>query len=121
MSKKAKQDDEIKDPAGNPPPADNADSTATGNEDGTKKADESVSEKSADKTDDLVEGGVIHPVAFEVTLKSIHPQATYGRCGYRFNKTAAVRIPCEALSGEQISALADDPYLEFVPVVEDDA
>lgn len=64
------------------------------------------------------EEGLIDPIAFEITLKSHHPQATYGRCGYRFNKETAVEIPSEALTGEQIIMLAEDPWLEFVPVVE---
>lgn len=69
--------------------------------------------------DDKADGkGIIDPIAFEIKLKSIHPQATYGRCGYRFNKETAVEIPREALTGEQIITLAEDPYLEFIPVTE---
>lgn len=63
-------------------------------------------------------GGVIDPIAFEIKLKSHHPQATYGRCGYRFNKTEAVRIARADLTDEQIITLAYDAWLEFVPVVE---
>ncbi|MEG9490761.1 hypothetical protein [Mannheimia indoligenes] len=117
-----KKDDEAQNPTGNLPPADNADSTATGENEGSEKSDElSVAEKSEDKAlEDKAseDNAVIEPVAFEVKLKSIHPQATYGRCGYRFNKETAVEIPREALTGEQIITLAEDPYLEFVPVVE---
>lgn len=64
---------------------------------------------------------MIDPIAFEIKLKSIHPQATYGRCGYRFNKETAVEIARADLTDEQIITLANDPYLEFVPVVEGDA
>ncbi|OOH87341.1 transcriptional regulator [Pasteurellaceae bacterium 15-036681] len=69
-------------------------------------------------SDAELDGNVIQPIAFDVTLKSIHPQLTYGRCGYRFNKENAVQIPFDDLTGEQVAALAEDPYLDFVPVVE---
>lgn len=96
-----------------------------------KNDDESLKEKGNNLPDDKVEeqpkppeetkpddGAVIYPIAFEIKLKSIHPQATYGRCGYRFNKETAVEIARKALSDEQIITLANDPYLEFVPIVE---
>lgn len=112
-----KKDDETQNPAGNPPQADNADSVDTGENEGSKKTDElSVAEKPEDKEPE--DNAVIDPIAFEIKLKSIHPQATYGRCGYRFNKETAVEIPREALTGEQIVTLAEDPYLEFIPVTE---
>ena len=79
---------------------------------GKKGEDEKVADAKAD-------GELIHPIAFEITLKAIHPQASYGRCGYRFTKEKAVEIPFDALTGEQIIALSQDPYLEFVPVVEE--
>lgn len=63
-------------------------------------------------------GGVIDPIAFEITLKSHHPQATYGRCGYRFNKAEPLEIARADLTDAQIIMLAEDPWLEFVPVVE---
>lgn len=117
-----KKDDEAQNLVGNPPPADSADSTATGENEGSEKSDElSVAEESEDKAPEdkaSEDNTVIEPVAFEVKLKSIHPQATYGRCGYRFNKETAVEIPREALTGEQIITLAEDPYLEFIPVTE---
>lgn len=117
MAKSKKKDDETQNPAGNPPPADNADSTATGENEGSEKSDElSVAEKTEGKEPE--DKSVIEPVAFEVKLRTIHPQATYGRCGYRFNKETAVEIPREALTGEQIILLAEDPYLEFIPVTE---
>lgn len=79
---------------------------------GKEGEDEKVADAKAD-------GELIHPIAFEITLKAIHPQASYGRCGYRFTKEKAVEIPFDALTGEQIIALSQDPYLEFVPVVEE--
>lgn len=81
-----------------------------------EKPAEAETPSEAEKTVD--KGAVIDPIAFEVKLKSIHPQATYGRCGYRFNKETAVEIPREALTGKQIITLAEDPYLEFIPVTE---
>lgn len=71
--------------------------------------------ESETKPDD---GALINPIAFEVKLKSIHPQATYGRCGYRFNKETAVEIARADLTDEQIITLAEDPWLVFVPVTE---
>ena len=61
----------------------------------------------------------IHQVAFDIRLMSHHPHESYGRCGYRFNKENAVRIPAEELTGEQVSRLLDDPYLEIIPVTEE--
>lgn len=101
-----KQDDETLNPKENTPPEDEV------------KADEQPQPPEGETKTDCA---VIDPIAFEIKLKSIHPQATYGRCGYRFNKETAVEIAREALSDEQIITLANDPYLEFVPVVEGDA
>ncbi|MDE3973371.1 transcriptional regulator [Glaesserella parasuis] len=95
--------DETKDTAGNSLQSDSADSA--------NATDEKVADAKAD-------GEVIHPIAFEITLKAIHPQASYGRCGYRFTKDKAVEIPFDALTGEQIIALSQDPYLELVPICE---
>ena len=75
-------------------------------------------DETAENTSDvLVEGGeVINPIAYAVTLRVIHPQASYGRCGYRFNKESAVEIPVENLTGEQVIILAEDPWLELIPI-----
>ena len=71
-------------------------------------------------TSSVVEGGeVINPIAYAVTLREIHPQPSYGRCGYRFNKESAVEIPAGDLTGEQVIILAEDPWLELVPVCEE--
>lgn len=89
-----------------------------------KNNDETLAEKEGTSSGKAVapkEGAIIQPIAFEIKLKSIHPQATYGRCGYRFNKETAVEIPCEALTGEQVMLLSEDPYLDLMPVVEGDA
>ena len=77
-------------------------------------------DETAEKLSDvLVEGGeVINPIAYAVTLRAIHPQASYGRCGYRFNKESAVEIPVENLTGEQVIMLAEDPWLELIPICE---
>ena len=82
------------------------------------KAD--TQDETAENTSDvLVEGGeVINPIAYAVTLRAIHPQASYGRCGYRFNKESAVEIPVENLTGEQVIMLAEDPWLELIPICE---
>ena len=65
------------------------------------------------------EGQVIVPIGYSIKLREIHPQATYGRCGYRFNKTDAVYIAADDLTAEQTLTLAEDPWLELVPVCED--
>lgn len=71
-----------------------------------------------DEQDDK-EGRVIVPIGYSIKLREIHPQATYGRCGYRFNKTDAVYIAADDLTAEQTLTLAEDPWLELVPVCED--
>ena len=65
------------------------------------------------------EGQVIVPIGYSIKLRDIHPQSTYGRCGYRFNKTDAVYIAADDLTAEQTLTLAEDPWLELVPVCED--
>lgn len=66
--------------------------------------------KSADKN------GVIEPIAYAITLRNHHPQDSYGRCGYRFKKGEALEIPATDLTGEQVIMLAEDQWLELVPV-----
>ena len=102
MAKPKKNDSEALNTNENTPPEDKTD-------------EQSKPPESEAKPDD---GSLINPIAFDVKLKSIHPQATYGRCGYRFNKETAVEIPREALTSEQIVTLAEDPYLELIPVTE---
>ncbi len=71
-----------------------------------------------DESDDK-DGRVIVPIGYSVKLREIHPQATYGRCGYRFNKNEAVYLAADDLTAEQTLTLAEDPWLELVPVCED--
>ncbi|EEP48193.1 hypothetical protein MY563_00770 [Haemophilus influenzae] len=74
-------------------------------------------DRTLDELDDTPKGSdAIHPIAYAVTLRAIHPQASYGRCGYRFNKESAVEIPVENLTGEQVIMLAEDPWLELIPI-----
>lgn len=73
---------------------------------------ETQDETAENTSDVLVEGGEV----IEVTLRAIHPQASYGRCGYRFNKESAVEIPVENLTGEQVMMLGEDPWLELIPI-----
>lgn len=65
------------------------------------------------------EGQVIVPIGYSVKLREIHPQATYGRSGYRFNKTESVYLAAGDLTAEQVLTLAEDPWLELVPVCEE--
>lgn len=85
--------------------------------DNAESAPKSAVEKH-DESDDK-EGQVIVPIGYSVKLREIHPQATYGRCGYRFNKIEAVYLPVEDLVTEQVLTLAEDPWLELIPVCED--
>ena len=85
-------------------------------ENGTDNAESAVEKH--DESDDK-EGQVIVPIGYSVKLREIHPQATYGRCGYRFNKTDEVYIAADDLTAEQTLTLAEDPWLELVPVCED--
>lgn len=85
--------------------------------DNAESAPKSAVEKH-DESDDK-EGQVIVPIGYSVKLRDIHPQATYGRCGYRFNKVDAVYIAADDLTAEQTLTLAEDPWLELVPVCED--
>lgn len=84
--------------------------------DGAENAESAVEKR--DESDDK-EGQVIVPVGYSVKLREIHPQATYGRCGFRFNKTDEVYLAEESLTAEQVLTLAEDPWLELVPVCEE--
>lgn len=76
----------------------------------TSEAKDQSDVKPAD--DVKAEGNVVKPVAVLITLRSTHPQDTYGRCGYRFNKVEPVRIPFAALPDDAIVVFESDPYLE---------
>lgn len=87
--------------------------------DDAKELEATQTVETAETPDDKADAeGLIDPIAFEIKLKSHHPQPTYGRCGYRFSKTESVEIARADLTDEQIITLAADPWLEFVPVVE---
>jgi len=73
-----------------------------------------TAENTSDVLVEAVRGFTLVPLAG--TLRAIHPQASYGRCGYRFNKESAVEIPVENLTGEQVIMLAEDPWLELIPI-----
>lgn len=82
-------------------------------------ADNAESEVEKHDESDDKEGQVIVPIGYSIKLRDIHPQATYGRCGYRFNKTDEVYIAADDLTAEQTLILAEDPWLELVPVCEE--
>ncbi|MBE2895460.1 hypothetical protein HPC38_01010 [Pasteurellaceae bacterium HPA106] len=58
----------------------------------------------------------VEAVGVSVLLKAIHPQESYGRAGYRFNKQSTVEIALDQLSARDIEALTQDPWLtvEFI-------
>lgn len=90
--------------------------TQTQAETGADNAESAVEKR--DESDDK-EGQVIVPIGYSIKLREIHPQATYGRCGYRFNKTEAMYLAVEDLTAEQTLTLAEDPWLELIPVCEE--
>ncbi|NBH76192.1 hypothetical protein [Rodentibacter pneumotropicus] len=65
------------------------------------------------------EGHIIEPIAYAVKLRSIHPQASYGRAGFRFTKTEETVIEVSDITPEQVILLVEDPWLELVPVCEE--
>ena len=112
---KAKTQDEVKADTQDEVKADTQDEVKAKMQDEVKA--EAQDETAENTSDVLVEGGeVINPIAYAVMLRAIHPQASYGRCGYRFNKESAVEIPVENLTGEQVIMLAEDPWLELIPI-----
>ena len=115
MTKKNQKDDVTQDVQ--TAPDEQAQTQTENGADNAESAPKSAVEKH-DESDDK-EGLVIVPIGYSIKLRDIHPQATYGRCGYRFNKTEAVYLPVEELAAEQVLTLAEDPWLELVPVCED--
>ena len=115
MAKKDQKDDVTQDVQ--TAPEEQAQTQAENGADNAESAPKSAVEKH-DESDDK-EGQVIVPIGYSVKLREIHPQATYGRCGYRFNKVDAVYIAADDLTAEQTLTLAEDPWLELVPVCED--
>lgn len=115
MAKKNQKDDVTQDVQ--TAPDEQAQTQSEKGADNAESAPKSAVEKH-DESDDK-EGQVIVPIGYSIKLREIHPQATYGRCGYRFNKTDAVYIAADDLTAEQTLTLAEDPWLELVPVCED--
>lgn len=76
------------------------------NEKPSEKADISDVETSELKPNEFVATGVA------VKLRDIHPHDSYGRAGFRFNKTDVVEIPLDVLSDGKMLDLVDDPWLE---------
>ena len=89
-------------------------------ENGAENA-ESAPKSAVEKHDESDDKGgqVIVPIGYTVKLREIHPQAAYGRCGFRFNKTDEVYLAVGDLTAEQVLTLAEDPWLELVPVCEE--
>lgn len=113
MAKKNQKDDVTQDVQTTP-----EEQVQTRAENGADNAESAVENVGESQTNDK-EGQVIVPIGYSIKLREIHPQATYGRCGYRFNKTEAVYLAVEDLTAEQTLTLAEDPWLELVPVCED--
>lgn len=63
-------------------------------------------------------GNIIEPVAVDITLRAIHPQESYGRCGLRFKKGETQRIAFAAFEPDVLLALEADPWLELVYVAD---
>ena len=116
MAKKKPKDEATK-PQDEQTPPDEKVKTQTDGADNAESAPKSAVKKHDESGDK--EGLVIVPIGYSVKLRDIHPQATYGRCGYRFNKVDAVYIAADDLTAEQTLTLAEDPWLELVPVCED--
>lgn len=110
--------DETQNTTGDTLPPDNADTAEAAPKAETETTDgvEQLEDTGKADKDDAIK---IDPIAFEIKLKAHHPSDSYGRCGYRFNKTESVEIAKDALTDAQIIALAQDPWLEFVPVCEE--
>lgn len=115
MAKKNPKDDVTQD--GQTAPEEQVQTQTENGADNAESAPQSAVEKH-DESDDK-EGQVIVPIGYSVKLREIHPQATYGRSGYRFNKTESVYLAAGDLTAEQVLTLAEDPWLELVPVCEE--
>lgn len=113
MAKKNQKDDVTQDVQTTP-----EEQVQTQAENGADNAESAV-EKCGRITDKRQRRASDFPIGYSIKLREIHPQATYGRCGYRFNKTEAVYLAVEDLTAEQTLTLAEDPWLELVPVCED--
>ncbi|HHE3463082.1 TPA: hypothetical protein ACPDI7_002312 [Pasteurella multocida] len=99
--------------------ADNDVKTTEGATGSNVDTDVKVEKKQDDVKADALDTNVIQPVGYSVKLRDIHPQDSYGRCGYRFNKTEPTYFSVDELTGEQVVTLAEDPWLELIPVCEE--
>lgn len=78
-----------------------------------------TADEKTEETVQVSEGNVIEPVAVAIRLNTAHPQASYGRCGYRFFKDKDVEIPMSELDGDLIWVLENDPYLQLTFITEE--
>ncbi len=99
--------------------AENAAKTTEGATGSNVDTDVKAEKKQDDVKADALDTNVIQPVGYSVKLRDIHPQDSYGRCGYRFNKTEPTYFSVDELTGEQVVTLAEDPWLELIPVCEE--
>ncbi|PNM03674.1 hypothetical protein A6J89_007700 [Pasteurella multocida] len=99
--------------------ADNDIKTTEGATGSNVDTDVKAEKKQDDVKADALDTNVIQPVGYSVKLRDIHPQDSYGRCGYRFNKTEPTYFSVDELTGEQVVTLAEDPWLELIPVCEE--
>lgn len=74
-----------------------------------EKAENTTGSTGADEK--ALTGEAVKCVALLITLRTSHPQDSYGRCGYRFNKKTAVRIPIADIPEEAVGVFIGDPYL----------
>ncbi|BFU64716.1 hypothetical protein [Rodentibacter abscessus] len=86
--------------------------------DDVPKPDENEADKS--NTEKIkMESNIIEPVAYSVKLRSIHPQSSYGRAGFRFTKDVETVINVNDITPDKVILLAEDPWLELIPVCDD--
>lgn len=92
-------------------------------DDSSRKEEKLEEAQKSDENNDTAppkpEGHIIEPIAYAVKLRPIHPQANYGRAGFRFTKTEETVIEVSDITPEQVILLAEDPWLELVPVCEE--
>lgn len=80
------------------------------------KALSSATAASAASTASSTAGNVVTGII--VQLRSIHPQDSYGRAGFRFSKTEKIEIQLSQLDALALAELQDDPWLDIEWVAE---
>ncbi|OOF45617.1 hypothetical protein BKK51_05905 [Rodentibacter trehalosifermentans] len=85
----------------------------------TTETDHSLTDGNGDGTLTKSEVQEIEPIAYAVKLRSIHPQAGYGRAGFRFTKSEETVINVTDIEPDKVILLAEDPWLELVPICEE--